>query len=206
MRLDRDAGRAKRPRVAELVRRSLSGRSRRPPPGKSRAALPESARRPSSRARPTPPRRRRIPRRARRGTASSSCRSSRAGRRLRWPRSPARAASASRSRPADLRGCRRGSDRAARPGAVKAVLVVARRDRLGDLALDLDADVIGRHQIASGDGARFAQRQRGRKDRRGRMRQQAIHPVLRRRRVGCRRNRRRESRCRSRMRRSAEAL
>ena len=77
-----------------------------------------------------------------------------------------------------FRGARGGADRPARRGAVKAVLVVPRQNRLGDLAFDFDADLIGEHQIRSAAPVALGQRQHRRQRRRGRMRQQAVDAVL----------------------------
>ena len=153
-------GRAKCPRVSELVRRSPSDRSRRPLPGKSRAALPESARRPSSRAPPI----------SAATTPDSAARPAWNGFVMvpKFSRSPAASLAAIpnarsvwlRSRPSSFAAAAAAPIAPHGPGAVKAVLVMARRDRFGDLALHLHADVIGRHQIASRDRARFSHRQR----------------------------------------------
>ena len=56
---------------------------------------------------------------------------------------------------------------------------MARRDRLGDLALDLDADVIGQHDVGC-RGLRRLAKSKGCRKRRGRwVRQKSVHPVRR---------------------------
>ena len=83
-----------------------------------------------------------------------------------------------------LRGRRGGADRTARRRAVKALLVVARQDRFGNLALDFDADLIRRHQVAAAAPVALRERQhRGQRRCRG-MRQQAIDAILRDRELG----------------------
>jgi hypothetical protein len=78
----------------------------------------------------------------------------------------------------ELRGTRRGADRAARRGAVETVLIVARHDRLGHFAFDLDADLIRGHQIAAALSLAFGERQRGWQRRGRRMREQPIDAIL----------------------------
>src|SRR6185295_17006044 len=56
-------------------------------------------------------------------------------------------------------GTRRGADRAARRRAVKALLVMPGEDRLGHLAFDLDADLIGGHQVAAAPMIALGKRQ-----------------------------------------------
>ena len=77
-----------------------------------------------------------------------------------------------------LRGARGGADRTAGRGAVEAVLIVARHDRLGDLAFDLDADLIRGHQVAAAASVSLGERQRRRQRRCGRMREQAVDAIL----------------------------
>ena len=78
-----------------------------------------------------------------------------------------------------LRGRRRRREGAAGRGGVEAGLVVARVDRLGDLALDLDAEMVGEHDVAAVGARRLADGERGRQRRRGRMRQEAVDAVRR---------------------------
>src|SRR5262249_50314377 len=49
--------------------------------------------------------------------------------------------------PEEPTGGRRGTNRAARRRAVEAMLIVARHDRFGDLALDLHADLVREHHV-----------------------------------------------------------
>ena len=86
---------------------------------------------------------------------------------------------ASRSRPSSFAARGRRADRAAGRGAVEAVLVVARQDRLGHLALDLHADLVGEHEIRAAAPVALGERQRGRQRGRGRMREQAVDAILR---------------------------
>ena len=79
----------------------------------------------------------------------------------------------------ELRGARGGADRAAGRGAVEALLVMARQDRLGHLAFDFDADLIRGHQVAAAPPVALGERQHRRQRRRGGMRQQAIDAILR---------------------------
>ena len=58
-------------------------------------------------------------------------------------------ASCSASRPISLRGGGGGREGAAGRRGVEAGLVMPRIDRLGDLALDLDAEMIGQHHVAA---------------------------------------------------------
>ena len=46
---------------------------------------------------------------------------------------------------------------------MESVLVVTRRDRLGDLALHLDAQMIGKHQVLAGPAPCFTQSESRRK-------------------------------------------
>ena len=64
--------------------------------------------------------------------------------------------------------CRRG---------VEAGLVVARGDGFGDLALDLDAEVIGQHHVGAGGTERFAHGERSGQGRGGRMGEQAVNAI-----------------------------
>jgi hypothetical protein len=76
--------------------------------------------------------------------------------------------------------CRGGrADRAAGRGAVEAVLVVARHDRLGDLALDLHADLVGEQQVRAAAPVALGERQRRRQGGSGGMGEQAVDAVLR---------------------------
>ena len=56
---------------------------------------------------------------------------------------------------------------------------MARHDRLGHLALDLDADVVGEHQIRAAAPVALGERQHRRQRGRGRMREQSVDAVLR---------------------------
>ncbi len=75
-------------------------------------------------------------------------------------------------------GACRGADRTAGRGAVEALLIVARHDRLGHLAFDLDADLIRGHQITAAPTIPLGERQRGRQRRRRRMGEQAVDAIL----------------------------
>ena len=77
-----------------------------------------------------------------------------------------------------FRGGCRGADRTAGRGAVEAVLIVTRHDRLGHLAFDLDADLIRGHQVATAFVIPLGERQRRRQRRRRRMREQAVDAIL----------------------------
>jgi hypothetical protein len=86
---------------------------------------------------------------------------------------------ASRSRAEELRGRRRRADRAAGGRAVEAVLVMARRDRLGDLALDFHADLVGQHEVRTAAPVALRDRERGRQRGRRGMGEQPVDAVLR---------------------------
>ena len=77
-----------------------------------------------------------------------------------------------------LGGSGGGREGAAGGGGVEAGLVVARGDRLGDLALDLDAEVIGEHEVPPGGFTQLGDGEGRRQRRRGRMGEQAIDAVL----------------------------
>ncbi len=70
------------------------------------------------------------------------------------------------------------SERPAGGGRMEAGLVVARRDRLGDLALDFNAQMIGQHEILARGFEQFRHRECRRQGRSRRMRQQTIDAVL----------------------------
>ena len=78
----------------------------------------------------------------------------------------------------ELRGARGSADRAAGRSAVEAVLIVARQDRLGDLAFDLYPDLIGGHQLTAALPIPFGERQHRRQRRCRRMGEQAIDAIL----------------------------
>ena len=84
----------------------------------------------------------------------------------------------------ELRGGGRGREGAAGGGGVEAGLVVPRVDRLGDLALHLDAEMVGEHHGGAARAGRLADGERGRKRRRGRMREEAVDAVRRHRELG----------------------
>ena len=109
----------------------------------------DAARSRSSHRRRTALPRRRFRRTARHGTAWSWCRNSRAGRPTGCRRSTGPAAWSATSKPSSFDARGGGREGAAGRGGVKAGLVVARRDRLGDLAFDLDAEMIGEHEVAA---------------------------------------------------------
>ena len=113
------------------------------------------------------------------GTASSSCRSSRAGRPTGSRAMPSARRVCSTSRPMQSRRSRRGADRAHRGGRVKAVVVVARIDRFGDLASRLPRRSDTRHEhVEPGRLSRSPSASAAGSDRRGRMREQSVDAIL----------------------------
>ena len=76
-------------------------------------------------------------------------------------RQRAQASGPRRSRAA-WRGGRGGANVPQVAGGVEAVLIVARIDRLGDLAFHLHPDVIGEHRLCARAAQRFGIGQRGR--------------------------------------------
>jgi hypothetical protein len=67
---------------------------------------------------------------------------------------------------------------------VKARLVVPRIDGLGDLALHLDAQMVGEHDVGAARFRHLAHGERGGERRRGRVREQAVDAVRRHRELG----------------------
>ena len=86
-------------------------------------------------------------------------------------------ATCSALRSQQLRGCDGRAERADRAGRVEALLVVIRMDRLGDLALDLEAGQERLEQLLARHARALAERERGDERRYRRVREQAEDPV-----------------------------
>ena len=69
------------------------------------------------------------------------------------------------------------AERAAGAGGVEAILVMAGRDRFGQLAANLDADMVGSGEIRARACLPFGHRQRRRQHRRGGVHQQPVYAV-----------------------------
>ncbi len=80
--------------------------------------------------------------------------------------------------PEQFCGGRGGADRTAGRRAVEAVLVMTRHDGFGDLAFDLDADLIRGHQVPAAPAIPLGDRQHWRQRGRGWMGEQSVDAIL----------------------------